>query len=108
MDSNVLIVLIVVVGIVAIVYMFRDRITKFIAQVSLKDRSGNIDIEAAKPQKPQANPPDTHSVVISRNKNIGKDNSIEAGRGDVAITDNVQIGQSQKIVVKPDSGRKKK
>lgn len=107
-NSSVLIALIVVVGIVVIVFMLRGRITRFIAQISLKDHSGNIGIEAAKPQKPQVVPPDSHSVVISGSKQIGKGNVIEISRDDVAVTDFDQIGQDQKIVAKPDTGRKKK
>ncbi len=109
MDSNtVLVALIVVVGIVIIVLLLRDRITKFGAHASLKDQDGSVSIEAAKPQRAKTPPPDTHSVVISRNKNIGKDNAIEVSRGDVAVTDNDQIGQNQKIVAEPDTESKQK
>ncbi len=109
MDSNVLIALIVVAGIVVIVFLLRDRITKLRARASMSKGEGGVDIEAAKPkQKMSAQPPDPHSVVISGNKNIGRGNAIEVSRDDVAVTDNLQLGEDQKIVAKPETGRKKK
>jgi hypothetical protein len=109
MDSNVLIVLILVVGVIAIVVMLRDRITKFRAHTSVTKGEGGVDIEAAKPkQKMSAQPPDPHSVVISGNKNIGRGNAIEVSRDDVAVTANLQLGEDQKIVAEPETGRKKK
>jgi hypothetical protein len=109
MDTNlVLFALIVVVGIVVIVLLLRNRVTKVDANASLKDQSGSFSVQASKPQPPQGTPPDSHSVVISGNKNIGKDNAIEVSHADVAVKDNTQIGKNQKIVVEPDTKGKKK
>jgi hypothetical protein len=41
-------------------------------------------------------------VTISGNKQIGKEQSIDVGRPDVAVTDNLQIGEDQEIKVQPD------
>ncbi len=49
-------ILIIAALVAFILYLLRDRIVKFVARVSLKDQSGDIEIEAAKPQKPQAVP----------------------------------------------------
>lgn len=93
MDSSVLIVLVVVIGIIVVVWMLRSRITLFSARGSIDKREGELKVEAA-PTQSGANQSDARpSVDISHNKAFG-DTRIGVKRGDVRVDDNLLAGKT--------------
>ncbi len=108
-NGTVLIVLLIIVGVIVIVFLLRDRITKLGARASLDKREGEFNIEAADPkQSPKEMPADKHSVNISGNRQLGKSNVIEVERSDVNVQNNLQLGKAQQITTKSEQGRNKK
>ncbi len=108
MDNTVLIVLIIGVVIIAVVFMLRDRITRFGARASLDKREGGVDIEAVPPTQNKRQTASPHAINISGNKLVGKKNVIEVERSDVNVQDNMQLGEDQRITAKSEPERKKK
>ncbi|MBI4671117.1 MAG: hypothetical protein HY741_05555 [Chloroflexi bacterium] len=103
MDSNVLIVGIVVLGLIVIVILLRDRIRTLLVRGSVEKREGELRVEADASQTPMPN--DTRaSVTIRGNKSIGT-SQMEVKREDVEISDNVSVGKAE---IKVDDRAKKK
>lgn len=96
MDSNVLIALVIVVGIVVIVFLMRDRITEVLARGSVDKREGEVRLKAAKPQPPQsgeqAGPPP--SIDITGALMVGK-NRLEVNRDSVRVKDAKMLGENE-------------
>ncbi len=97
MDSTVLIALIVVVGIVIVVWMLRDRLTAITARGSQNEIE--VKAEAAPDASPPANAPRA-GVSITHTKSIGN-TKIEIARDDVNMDDNLLTGKTD-IRVKAD------
>jgi len=104
MDSNVLIVGIVVLGLVVVVILLRDRITALIVRGSATKQEGEVRFEADKPQEMKAN--DARASVSIRGNKFWGESEMQVSRDDVEIVDNAGVGK-QKIQVK-DSVKKKK
>lgn len=93
MDSTVLIVLIVVIGVLVLVWMLKDRITLFSARGSVDKREGELKVEAAPPQVDAGKSGARPSVDISGNKALGN-TRIDVKRGDVRVDDNLLTGKT--------------
>jgi hypothetical protein len=106
MDNNALIVLIIVLGIIIIVYLLRDRITGLRTRASLEKREGEFELKAAKPQPPStaSQPEAKYSVDISGNKTVGQ-SKMKVQHDDVRIVDNTLFGKSDIEIT--DSNSKK-
>ncbi|MDL1898719.1 hypothetical protein FBQ82_20950 [Anaerolineae bacterium CFX7] len=104
MDSNVLIVGIVVLGLVVVVVLLRDRITALIVRGSATKQEGEVRFEADKPRETKANDARA-SVSIRGNKSLGK-SKMQVSRDDVEISDNLTIGE-QEFKVEDHSKKKK-
>lgn len=102
MDSNVQIVLIVVIGIVVIVFLLKDRLTAFRLGGSMVTKEGEVKLEAAQPgTQNSGTAPQKYNVDVSRNKTVGN-GEISVSRPDVRVDDNASIGRSR-IQVKDSS-----
>jgi hypothetical protein len=101
MSDTVLIVLIIAVVVVVVLLIFRKQVSRFFIKAS-KD-GVEADLTTREPAAPSTtasgNPA---SVVISGNKQIGKEQKIDVARPDVAVQDNLQLGYDQEIKVKSD------
>jgi len=101
MSDTVLIVLIVAVAVIVVLLIFRKQVSRFFI------KAGKEGVEADLTTREPAAIAETStgsspSVVISGNKQIGKENKIDVGRSDVAVQDNLQLGEGQEIKARPD------
>ena len=99
MDSNVVIVLIVVVGLIVVVWMLRDRLTKLRLGGSVEKKEGEVTLEAA-PRESPGTAESKYGVDIIGNKSAGS-SKIKVSRPDVRVANNTSIGKSE-IEVKDD------
>lgn len=106
MNDTVLIVLIIAIVVVVILVLYRDRLSRFFIK---GNRDGiEAEMETRKPttvkiaEEGASTTGSQATVVISGNKQVGKQNTIDVGRDKVNVQDNVQLGQEQGIVVRPD------
>jgi hypothetical protein len=106
MDNSALIVLFIVLGIVVVVYLLRDRLTRLRAKASVDKREGELEVEAAEPQPlaTSSQPTDPPSINISGNKTFGK-TRVKIERDDVGVTGNTLLGSTQ-IEVKDSAAKK--
>lgn len=104
MDSNVLIVLIVVVGLVVVVWLLRDRLTKFRVGGSVEKKEGEVSLEAS-PRESSGTASSKYGVDISGNKAAGK-SKIDVSRPNVRVANNTSVGQSE-IQVKDEKKPRK-
>ncbi len=93
MDSTVQIVFVVVIGIIVVVLLLRDRLTTFFVRGSVDKREGELKVEAAPPQSGASQSDTRPSVDISGNKSFG-DTRIGVKRGDVRVDDNLFAGKT--------------
>lgn len=107
MSDTVIIALIIAVVILAALIIFRKQLSRFFfkagkdgIETGLETRAGSSAAGAAAP--PPAAAGEHTSVTISGNRQIGKEQKIDVGRSDVAVTDNFQLGEGQQITVRPD------
>jgi hypothetical protein len=121
MSDTVIVALIIAIVILAALVIFRKQLSKLFVKISPNSVEAGLEthqvsdpaqVVAAPPpatQAPPAGAGERASVTISGNKQIGVKQKIDVGRPDVAITDNLQLGEDQEIVVRPDqdSGEQK-
>ena len=109
MDNGAVIALIIVVGIVVVVFLLRDRITGLRAKASVDKREGEFEVKAAKPQPPaiSSQPTEPPSINISGNKAFGK-TRVKIERDDVGVTDNTLVGNTQIEVKDPTPKKSRK
>ncbi len=103
MDSNVLIVGIVVLGLIVVVILLRDRITTMLVRGSVTKQEGEVRFEADKPQDAKPND-ERASVTIRGTKSFGS-SDIQVSRDDVEISDTLSVGDQK---IKVDEPAKKK
>jgi hypothetical protein len=102
-----LLALLIVIAVLVILFMYRNRITYFLFKAGKE--GGALEFKAGKPAQPASAQtaaitasPSPKSVVISGSQQKGEANVIDVGRSDVEVSDAVQEGKKQKIVVRPD------
>lgn len=103
MSDTVLIVLIITIAVIVVLWIFRKQVSRFFIKASKEGVEADLTTrEPASETKPasEARP----GVTISGNKQIGKKNTIDVGQSDVAVEDNLQLGEGQQIKVRPDPG----
>ncbi len=103
MDSNVLIVGIIVLGLIVVVILLRDRITKLLVRGSVTKQEGEVRFEADKPSAQLPTDPRA-SVTIRGNKSVGE-SKMQVSRDGVEISDNLALGKQE---IKVDDPAKKK
>jgi hypothetical protein len=111
MSDTVLTVLIVAVAVVVILFMFRRQLSAFIFRANKEGVEAHLETRDTTAQdQTSGSAGRTHSVNISDNRQIGRDQEISVGRADTNVSDNLQLGEEQKIRVDPDprSDKKKK
>ena len=107
MSDTVLTVLIVAIAIIVVLFMFRERLRNFIFKANKDGVEANL--ETNQQDKTLGNQGRQPSVNISGNRQIGKGNRIDVGRSNVNVEKNLQKGDDEEIVVRPQkSGGKKK
>lgn len=102
MSDTVLIVLIVAVAVIVVLLIFRKQVSRFFIKAGKE--GVEADLTTREPAAPAGTPGGSPAgVVISGNKQIGKKNKIDVvGRSDVAMQDNLQLGEGQEIKARPD------
>ena len=107
MDTWVVISFIVVVGLVLIIWMLRDRLTSFTARGSMDKREAEVTMQAAPNQTQTAvgSPKSSHSVEIRGNTAIGK-TKMDISQTDVGVEDNKFAGNTD-LKVKPDQKKRR-
>jgi len=105
MSDTVWIVLIVAIVILIVLYLFRSRLSRFVVKAS----KGGIEADLQTRDSSQASEvagsasDKQASVNISGNRQIGRRNVIEVGRGNINIAGNTQLGEDQKITTSQDT-----
>jgi hypothetical protein len=103
MSDTVLIVFIIAIAVVVVLVIFRKQVSRFFIKAGKEGLEADLETrEPASPTTTTAGSP--ASVVISGNKQIGKANKIDVAQSDVAVDDNLQLGEGQQIKVRPDPG----
>ena len=109
MNSTVWIVLIVAAAVIVILYMFRGTLSRFFLKANKEGLEAELetreptDATSASAGKGVSG----HSINISGNRQIGRDNEIAVERPGVNIIDNLQVGDEQTIQVEADRKKKK-
>jgi hypothetical protein len=92
MDPKVQIVVIIAVAVVVVLLFYRNHLSKFKLKASEKGIETELDTDKGKTQGKD------EGIIISGNKQIGKDNKIKVSNIDKAkITENTQKGDQQEI-----------
>ncbi len=101
MSDTVLIVLIIAIAVIVVLVIFRKQVSRFFIKASKE--GVEADLTTREPSPPStATSGSPASVTISGNKQLGKQQTIDVGRPDVAVQDNLQLGQDQEIKARPD------
>lgn len=104
MDSNVLIVGIVVLGIVVIVVLLKDRITSLFVKASSDSASVNVKTAEPAPSTAESLPP--NSVNYSDNASFGS-TDVEISRPNTNVSENLSVGKTNIKITKDDPKSKK-
>jgi len=112
MNDTVLIVLIITIGVIVILLLFRNQLSRFLFKANREGIEAEMETHNTREGKAAAaaSPAATsgaESVTISRNKQVGRDNVIDVGRANVAVEENLQRGENQEITVRPEPSSKK-
>lgn len=107
MSDTVLIVLIITVAVVVVLLIFRKQVSRFFIKASKEGVEADLTTrEPAPAATPTSSSESRPGVVISGNKQIGQKNTIDVAQSNVAVEDNLQVGEEQQIKVRPDPGAK--
>lgn len=105
MSDTVLIVLIITIAVIVVLWIFRKQVSRFFIKAGKEGLEADLTTREPSSGAP-ANSGGRPGVVISGNKQLGKKNTIDVAQPDVAIEDNLQVGEEQQINVRPDPGAK--
>lgn len=101
MSDPVLIVLIIAIAVVLVLVIFRRQLSSFFLKANKEGLEARLETR-------ETSSTGRADVTISRNKQIGRGNVIEVGRGNVGVEDNTQLGEDQQIIARPDPAGKDK
>lgn len=103
-ENTVLIVAVVAIAVIVVLLMFRERLRSFGFKAGKNGVEANLETsQQAKSQTKQTG----GSITISGNKQIGKGNQIDVGRSNVNVVKNLQKGENQRIVARPQKSTSK-
>jgi hypothetical protein len=98
MNDTVLTVLIVAVAVIVVLFMFRRQLSRFFLRADKKGLEARLETH-----NPGAIAKRSDSITIKGNQQVGADNAIAIERSNVNMADNLQLGERQRITVRPDS-----
>jgi hypothetical protein len=109
MSDSVLITLIIALGIVVILFMFRRQLQEFFFKANKDGVEARLRTQKMSgTAQPKSKAGKEHEVNISGNKQIGRGNKIDVGVNDTNVSDNEQVGQDQRIQAKSPSNTPKR
>ena len=104
MSDTVMIVLIIAIAIIIVLIIFRRQLSKFVFKANKEGIETSLQTHKPISESSQvgdkASKANREGISISKNRLIGKKNVIEVGRDDVAVEDNLILGEEQKIIAK--------